>query len=444
MFKRIMTLSLGALAGYLMTLGVVQVAQGWGWWPDRETARAAAQVREVMLLLNKYYVDAADVTPEKLSDHAIQSMMGGLDPYSEFLSSAAYVRLEEEVEGVFGGIGAQIENVEGRMVVVAPIAGTPADRAGIQRGDVLVKIDGEEVAGAELDRLLARLRGKPGSLVDLTIERGEPSQVLEFKLKREVILVESVGEPRWLEPGLGYVSIAMFGEHTGRDFRAALQKLRRTGELRALVLDLRDNPGGLLTAAVEVVSPFFRDGELVVYTEGRAPGMRVELRADNAGAPLVLPLAVVVNSASASAAEIVSGALKDTQRAVLVGEKTFGKGSVQTVFSLKNGAGLRLTTAKYYTPSGAVIHERGIVPEIEDVLNSKEEKAVRLHRLRPDVTDPKVFEQKFGVPLIADSQLEAAVKELKAELAGAPRAEAVRKSKPLAAPVEAVEAEVAP
>jgi carboxyl-terminal processing protease len=157
--------------------------------------------------------------------------------------------------------------------------------------------------------------------------------------------------------------------------------------------------------------------------------MRVELRADNPGAPLALPLAVLVNSGSASAAEIVSGALKDTQRAVLVGEKTFGKGSVQTVFSLKDGAGLRLTTAKYYTPSGAVIHERGIAPEIEEVFGSKEEKAVRLHRLRPDVTDPELFEQKFGVPLVADSQLEAAVRELKGELAGAPRA-AARPSKP--------------
>ena len=422
MFKRIITLSLGALAGYLMVLGAVQMAQGWGWWPDRETSRAAAQVREVMLLLNKYYVNADEVTPEKLSDHAIQSLIGGLDTYSEFLNSAAYVRLEEEVEGVFGGIGAQVEAVDDRIVVVAPIAGTPAERAGIKRGDVLVRIDGEDTAGAGLERILARLRGKPGSLVVLTIERGDPAQLQEFKLKREIIQVHSVAEARWLEPGVGYVSIAMFGEHTGRDFRAALQKLRLDGELRALVLDLRDNPGGLLTAAVEVVSPFFRDGELVVYTEGRAPGMRVELRADNPGEPLKLPLAVLVNSGSASAAEIVSGALKETQRAVLVGEKTFGKGSVQTVFSLKDGAGLRLTTALYYTPSGTVIHERGIIPEIENVLSSKEERAVRLRRLRPDVSDPKVFEEKFGVPLIEDNQLLAALKELKAELAGSPRA----------------------
>ncbi|MEN9841338.1 MAG: hypothetical protein RL376_1138, partial [Verrucomicrobiota bacterium] len=415
MFKRIITLVLGILAGYLMTLGLIQVAQSGAWWPDRETARAAAQVREVMLLLNKYYVDAEEVSPAKLADHAIQSLLGALDPFSGYMDRKAFDRLEEEVEGAFGGVGAQIETIEDTVVIVAPLAGTPAERAGLRGGDKLLKVDGVELSGAPLERVLERLRGKPGSPVVLTVARGAPGQILEFNLVREIITVGSVGAPRWLEPGLGYISISLFSEHTGRDFRAALAELRKGPEptLRGLVLDLRDNPGGLLSAAVEVVSPFFRNGELVVYTDGRAPDMRVEMRAEHPGDPLDLPLAVLINGDSASASEIVAGALKDTRRAVLVGEKTFGKGSVQTVFTLREGAGLRLTTAHYYTPSGTVIHEKGITPDVQEELSSTEQKAVRLARLRPDVSDPELFAAKFGVPRVDDSQLAAAVRVLK-------------------------------
>jgi carboxyl-terminal processing protease len=416
MFKRIITILLGAIAGYLMTLGVVQVSQAWGLWPDREASRSGARVREVLLLLNKHYVDEGEVRPEKLAMHAIDSMVGLLDPYSEFLSKDAYGLLEEDVGGEFGGVGVQIEDRDGRLTVVAPIAGTPGERAGILRGDVIVTVDGVSIDGQKLEDAIKRMRGKPGTTVVIGVERGESVATREFTIKREVIKVESVRDAEMIAPGIGYVRVAVFAERTGKEFDEALRGLRETGDLRALVLDLRNNPGGLLVSAVEVVERFFQRGDLVVYTEGRNPAARMELRAESRGAPLNIPIVVLVNGGSASAAEIVAGALRDTNRAVLVGEKTFGKGSVQTVFPLRDGAGLRLTTARYFTPGGAVIHEKGIEPDVIEVLTPEQEKAVFMGRLRADVTDAAEFEARFGVPPSKDTQLEVAVGLLRERL----------------------------
>lgn len=420
MFKRIITIGLGVIAGYLMTLGALEVSQAWGWWPDREASRSAAQVREVLLLLNKHYVETDEVKPDRLAVHAIDSMVGLLDPYSEFLSREAHARLEEDVGGAFGGIGVQVEDREGKLTVIAPIAGTPGERAGILRGDVVAKVDGQSLKGLRMDEAIGRLRGKPGTTVVVTVERGEPAEERVFTIKREIIKVESVRDAEMIAPGVGYVRLAVFGERTGQEFYKALQALRTQGELRGLVLDLRNNPGGLLNAAVEVVEPFFRRDELIVYTEGRSPEARRELRARVRGEPLELPMVVLVNGGSASAAEIVAGALRDTGRAVLVGEKTFGKGSVQTVFPLSQGAALRLTTAKYYTPSGVVIHGEGLAPDVVETLTPEEEKAVFLSRLRPDITDAKEFEEKFGVPPAEDTQLAAAVRVLREKLEAKP------------------------
>lgn len=418
MFKRIVSIGLGVIAGYLMTLGVMQVVNAWGVWPDRQVVRAADQVSQVMRLLNRHYVDQAEVVPAKLADHAIESMLGGLDPYSQFLPPQAYKHLEEEVDGSFGGIGVQVEELNGRILVVSPIAGTPGERAGILRGDVFVAVDGEAVGSLKLEEFVGRLRGKPGTTVKVRIERGDPARELEFALKREVIKVDSVRDVELLDGGVGYVRVSLFAERTGRDFKAALARLREQGA-KALVIDLRNNPGGLLTAAAEVVEPFFPRGELIVYTQGRRPEDRMDLRAKGDREPLGLPLAVLVNNGSASAAEIVAGALQDTERAVLVGEKTFGKGSVQTIFPLKGNSALRLTTARYYTPSGVVIHEKGILPDIREALSPEEEKAIFLGRLRPDITDAAEFRERFGVPPAEDTQLAAALRELRAELAGA-------------------------
>jgi carboxyl-terminal processing protease len=372
-----------------------------------------------MRLLNRHYVDPNAVGGAKLADHAIESMVGSLDPYSQFLPPKAYQHLEEEVDGEFGGIGVQVEELDGRIVVVAPIAGTPGERAGILRGDVLVKVDGSDVRGLKLVEFIGKLRGRPGTSVTVGIERGEPVREIEFRLKREIIKVESVRDAELLDDGIGYVRVTMFAEKTGEEFKAAVKKLREQGA-RALVIDLRNNPGGLLTAAVEVVEPFFPRDELVVYTQGRDPNDREELRSENGRDPWQVPIAVLVNGGSASAAEIVAGALKDTRRAVLVGEKTFGKGSVQTIFTLKGNSALRLTTARYFTPSGVTIHEKGIQPDFREAMTPEQEKAVFLHRLRPDISDPEQFKERFGVSMVEDRQLALALRALHAELAGKP------------------------
>lgn len=418
MLKRIVSIGLGVVAGYLMTLGAVQVVAAWRLWPDRETRLATEQVSDVLRLLNRHYVEGKEVAPGVLANHAIESMVGALDPYSEFLPPAAYRHLNEEVEGVFGGVGVQIEEIEGRILVVAPIAGTPGERAGILRGDEFIRLDGQDITGLKLDEFVALLRGKPGTVVSLTLRRGEPAREMEFKLKREVIRVDSVRDAALLEERIGYVRVSVFAEQTGEDFRKALEQLRAEGA-EALVIDLRNNPGGLLTAAAEVVEPFFPRGELIVYTQGRHPMMREELRSEGPVEVPRMPMVVLINGGSASAAEIVAGALKDTGRAVLVGEKTFGKGSVQTIFPIAGESALRVTTARYYTPSGVTIHERGILPDIEEVLKPEQEKAIFLRRLRPDIEDPRAFKEKFGVEPAEDTQLAAALVELRAELAGA-------------------------
>jgi carboxyl-terminal processing protease len=217
---------------------------------------------------------------------------------------------------------------------------------------------------------------------------------------------------RVLDDGIGYVQVTEFSEQTGTQFRHALADLLQAG-INSLVIDLRNNPGGLLEAAVEVAEPFFGHGELMVYTQGRKPADREEFRCEVNGGPLGLPVAVLINAGSASAAEIVAGALKDAGRAVLVGERSFGKGSVQTVFKLENGEGLRLTTARYFTPSGAMIHERGITAHVEVVMTPDEDAKLAQQRSRSDITDPEEFRARFGFAPVADRQLETALAMLK-------------------------------
>lgn len=414
--KRILAVGGGVIAGYLMTLGVVEVVSAWGWLPDRTTERAAGEVVQVMRLLNRHYADADSVRADLLSKQAIEGMLKSLDRYTERMDATGYKQFEEEVDGEFGGIGVQVEEVEGRVQVVAPIAGTPGERAGILRGDVLLRVDGEDMTGRRLDEFIKRLRGRPGTNVTVTVRRGVPDRELQFKLEREVIRVESVRDVALLDQGVGYVRVSVFGGKTGREFKSALQKLRAQGA-RALVIDLRNNPGGLITAAVEVAEPFVARGDLVVYVEGRKPASREELRAKDNSAPWSIPLAILVNGGSASASEIVAGALRDTRRAVLVGEKTFGKGSVQTIYPLSDKGALRLTTGRYFTPAGVVIHERGLEPDVAIPLTPEQEKAVFLTRLRPELaTDRAAFLERFGVEPAEDTQLAAALRSLRSAL----------------------------
>ena len=411
MGNRFLTLATGVLLGVAASLTAAKVAVAWRWWPDRDLARASAYVREVMELVNAQYVDAAAVPYAGLARGALHGMVEALDPHSEFLEKASHDQVEEDLSGEFGGIGIQVETRQNRVVVIAPMAGTPGERAGIRRGDEIVAIDGQPVATGGVDAVVSRLRGRPRTTVTVGIQRPGVREGLTLTLTRELIRIESVRGARVLADGVGYVQLTEFSEHSGRQLRQALARLAEQG-IRALVLDLRNNPGGLLEAAVEVAQPFFREGELIVETRGRRPQDNERFRAAAGGAPWSLPLAVLVNAGSASAAEIVAGALKDAGRAVLVGERTFGKGSVQSIFKLRDGEGLRLTTARYFTPAGTSIHEQGVRPHVEVVMTPEEDSRLAQRRSRPDL-EAAEFEARFGFAPVADRQLETALAMLR-------------------------------
>jgi len=409
MFKRILMLATGVVLGVALSVAGLRVVATWSILPNRELSRSANYVKEVMRLVNDHYVDERAVVYEKLARNALHGMVETLDPHTEFLEQKDNEEFEEDITGEFGGVGIQVETRQNRIVVIAPLAGTPSERAGIQRGDEIVSIDGKAVEpSGSIDGIISRLRGKPKTRVTMGLFRPSTQKTLSFTLVREIIKIESVRGARVLEDGIGYVQLTEFSDHTAEQFRRALTSLMQQG-VHSLILDLRNNPGGLLDAAVEVVEPFFRKNELIVYTKGRKPEDREEFRAGSSRPPITLPLAVVINAGSASAAEIVTGALKDTGRAVVVGERSFGKGSVQSVFKLERGEGLRLTTARYYTPGGATIHERGILPHVEVVMKPEEDTKLARQRSRSDITDPKEFKDRFGFEPVTDRQLETAI-----------------------------------
>lgn len=306
------------------------------------------------------YVDPVD--DQTLFQGAIAGVLSDLDPHSAFLSEDELKDWDEGVQGIYGGLGIEVIGVDGVLRVIAPIDDSPAARAGIRAGDGIVAIDGVAVAERE-DEALDQLRGPAGTPVQLTIERDGAGQLLEFKLTREVILAQSV-RMRWLEPGYGYARISVFQENTGVEFRDRLRKLKADGAaLRGLVLDLRDNPGGVLQAAVEVADAML-EGGVVVKTEGRLASADGTYGAGPGDLTDGAPLVVLIDGGSASASEIVAGALKDHQRALVIGQRSFGKGSVQNILPLESGGAIKLTTARYYTPSGHSIQAQGITPDI--------------------------------------------------------------------------------
>ena len=408
MLKRFLIVVCGAAFGIALATAVTRFSPAWGLWPDRALDRNTAYFRSVLSLIGRNYVEKKDADYDKLTRAALEGMLKSLDPHSEFLPADSYRELREEIDGKFGGIGVQVERRAGRVIVIAPIADTPGERAGIRRGDEIVKVDGQSIDRLGVDRIIERLRGKPGTKVGVTLFRPSAKEIIDLTLTREIIKVESVRDVHLLADHIGYIQLTQFSERTGAEFKQALAQLR-AGGARALIVDLRNNPGGLLEAAVEVAEPFFRPGELIVYTQGRTADSREEFRAGAAAGGLDLPIALLVNAGTASAAEVVTGALRDTARAVVVGETTFGKGSVQTIFRLKNGEALRLTTARYYTPGGVSINEKGIEPQVPVTVSPEDEARVRLQRLRHDLTDPKAFAARFGFEPVEDRPLQVAI-----------------------------------
>jgi len=306
---------------------------------------------EVLSIVQNQYVD--EVPPRELIYSAIKGTLRGLDPHSSFLDPESYREMQVETSGSFGGLGIEITLRDDVLTVVAPIEGTPAYRAGLQPGDRIVKIDGLVTKDMQLADAVKKMRGRPATKVVITVVREGWTEPKDFEIVREQIRVQSV-RTHDLGNGVAYLRLRQFQEQTAHDVETSLDKFNKNG-MKALVLDLRNNPGGLLTSAVEVSEKFLDDGKLVVYTEGRVRNQNMRFSA-HAKKPLhAVPMVVLVNQGSASASEIVAGALQDYNRAVLVGTQTFGKGSVQTIIPLSDGSGLRLTTAKYFTPKGRSI-----------------------------------------------------------------------------------------
>jgi len=373
---------------------------------------------EVLSMVKKNYVE--DVKSKDLVYGAIRGMLSSLDPHSSFMTAEGFKDMQVETKGEFGGIGIQIGMKESLLTVIAPIEDTPAYKAGIQAGDKIVKINNVTTRDMTLQDAVSKMRGAPKTIVVITIMREGWKDTKDFTLTREIIKVKSV-KSKIIESGIGYVKINQFQEQTANDLAAAMKKLNEE-KITSLVLDLRNDPGGLLNSSIDVASQFLEKGKLVVYTKTRA-GEKSEFFTNGNG-HFTLPMVVLVNQGSASASEIVAGALKDWNRAVILGTVTFGKGSVQTVIPLSDGSGLRLTTAKYYTPKGKSIQGTGITPDIIVKLETKNgkkehpvlrEKDLERH-LKNEQGDSK-DEEKETAPVEVDEkddiQLQRAVDILK-------------------------------
>ena len=373
-WKKAGWIGLGAVLGLLLSINFSALA-------ERES-RLPIPYEDLQLFsavfgrIKSDYVEP--VADDKLIREAINGMVHGLDPHSDFLDADAFKELQITTQGKFGGLGIEVGVEDGIIKVISPIEDTPAFRAGVKAGDLIVKIDDTVTRGLPLNKAVERMRGKPGTQIVLTIARKDVEVPLTFTLTREIISFRSV-RSKMVEQGYGYIRVVQFQEHTGEDVAKAIRDLYKQGELTGLVLDLRSDPGGLLNVSVGVASAFLPPEALVVYTDGRTPDAKMRLSAvrgdylrgrsedylkDLPPGVKRVPMVVLVDGGTASASEIVAGALQDHKRAVVMGAQTFGKGSVQTILPLGPNTGLKLTTARYYTPSGRSIQAKGIEPDI--------------------------------------------------------------------------------
>ena len=409
-------IALGICAGVMISLNFSAVAQ-------RDVLRPlpVEELRAFTEVFGRIKADYVEpVEDKKLITEAITGMLAGLDPHSAYLDQDAFRELQVGTQGEFGGLGIEVGMEDGFVKVVSPIDDSPASRAGIKSGDLIVKLDETSVKGMTLNDAVKRMRGKPNTQITLTIVRkGEPKPILAT-LTRAVIKIQSV-KSKLLEPGYAYFRVTQFQEHTGETLATAIQTLfkQNQGSMKGIVLDLRNDPGGLLNGAVAVSAAFLPQNSLVVYTDGRTEDAKMRLTAspenyvrgrvrDDYLAKLPpeiksVPMVVLVNSGSASASEIVAGALQDHKRAVIMGTQTFGKGSVQTILPLGNNTAIKLTTARYYTPNGRSIQAKGIVPDIalDDGTRSDANLRLREADLTKHLTNDRAEDKAAATPVAA-------------------------------------------
>ncbi|HTL69777.1 MAG TPA: S41 family peptidase [Candidatus Eisenbacteria bacterium] len=316
---------------------------------------------DVLAIIKTEYVD--DVPLKKLMGGAMSGMLKALDPYSQFLDEDAYRDLKVDTEGRFGGLGLEVSVKNGHLHVIAPLDDTPAARAGIVAGDTILKLNGESTRDLSLSEAVKRMRGAPGSKLALTVMREGQPKLIEFEIARDTIQVKSVKEARLVDGKTGYIRLSSFQEKSPADFTQAVDGLLAQG-MTGLILDVRNNAGGLLSAAVAITERFVPEGEVIVTTRGRNPSKSSKFVSHNKKPYSIRPLIVLVNKGSASGSEIFAGAVQDYRLGTVVGQKTFGKASVQTLIPLPDGSAIRLTTSKYYTPNGRLLHEAGVVPDV--------------------------------------------------------------------------------
>ncbi len=375
----------------------------------------AAVFSRALMLIRQDYVDDKKISYKDLTYAALRGMLSSLDPHSQFMDPQDFKGMQDDTRSQFGGLGVEVSMRDGYLTIIAPMEDTPGFKAGLASGDEILKINGVSTEKLDLSDAIQKLRGEPGELVTLTVLRPSTKEIKDYPIERAIIKVDSVKESRLLESDasdgfkIGYARITQFNEPTAQDLAKRLDELQAKG-MQAFILDLRDNPGGLLNSAIDVCGQFLPPNQMVVYTDGRvASQRRVYRTAENGKTRPRFPMAILINGGSASGAEIVAGALKDLNRAILVGETTFGKGSVQSVVQLPDGSAVRLTTAKYYTPSRQVIHEKGVSPTIRAMVSAEQERQLLISRKGDMMTDA----DRKEVANFHDIQLDRAVDALK-------------------------------
>ena len=397
-----------ALALLLITFGVgfvIGSATASTKESDQDDYRYFRIFSDVFRVVKENYVEK--VNTRDLVYGALNGMMRSLDPFSSFFTPEQYNEFKQETEGEFGGIGIEVGMEKGRPIVISPIEGTPAFRAGLRPGDVIIEINGEDTSNMSLMDVVRRIRGKPGTKVNLSVIRKGVEKPLKFEIERSLIKIQSVKGT--MVEDIGYIKLSQFNEGVSKDVEKLAREFVSKGA-KGIILDLRNNPGGLLTEAVNVSSLFLPEGKLIVYTKGRNGDTNKYLSGRVRKVSDSIPMVVLINNGSASASEIVAGALQDYKRAIVVGEKSFGKASVQNVIPLEDGSAIKLTVAYYYTPNGRLIHKEGIKPDIEVVMSQEDEE-----KLQEEIRKRRLGGNSNGIILIPelDPQLKKAIEVIK-------------------------------